>query len=365
MSRPAGLAYARGPRRGGRYHAAVIARPTRGDWLTLLALGLMWGTSYVFIRMGVETLGTFTLIAARLAIGLALLVTVVAIAREPLPREPRIYGHLIVMAVVNIVLPFALITTAERSVDSNLAAIVNGSVPLFVILFAALFLHDEPLTVNRLGGLLIGYLGVIVLVSKTLLNGDTPQSSIDGELALVGSAICYGAGAVYARRNVRGLRPMIPAVFQVGFAFVIVAAIALFTEPVATGGIACTPLQPCGWTGNAILSVLWLGLLGSGFAYLANFRLLSRVGATRASLVAYLLPVVGIIAGALVYDEQVDARLIAGTILILAGVALVNSHRGERRLFGRTAPAAAAAPSAAATSIPADPAAPAVQEPRS
>jgi drug/metabolite transporter (DMT)-like permease len=311
----------------------MIARPTRGDWLTLLALGFMWGTSYVFIRLGVETLGTFTLIAARLGIGLALLATVVVLAREPLPRDPRTYGHLVVMAVINIVLPFALITTAERSVDSNLAAIINGTVPLFVIFFAALFLHDEPLTVNRLVGLVVGYLGVMVLVSKTLLGGGTP-SSISGELALVASAVCYGAGAVYARRNVRGLRPMIPALFQVGFAFVIVAVIALATEQ---------PFGP-GWTGGAILAVVWLGLLGSGFAYLANFRLLSRIGATRASLVAYLLPVVGIIAGALVFAEQVDPRLIAGTILILAGVALVNSHRGERRLFGRSAPAASSAP---------------------
>jgi drug/metabolite transporter (DMT)-like permease len=320
----------------------------------------MWGTSYVFIKLGVETLGTFTLIAGRLAIGLALLATVVVLAREPLPRNPRIYGHLVVMAVVNIVLPFALITTAERSVDSNLAAIINGSVPLFVILFAALFLHDEPLTVNRLVGLIVGYLGVIVLVSKTLLSGGTSETSINGELALVASAICYGAGAVYARRNVRGLRPMIPALFQVGFAFVIVAVIALVTEPIASG-----------WSGQAIFSVLWLGLLGSGFAYLANFRLLSRIGATRTSLVAYILPVVGIISGAIVFQEQVDARLIAGTALILTGVALVNSHRGERRLFGRAAPTAAAAvpaptPAAEATPAEARPTPPAgVEEPHS
>jgi drug/metabolite transporter (DMT)-like permease len=241
------------------------------------------------------------------------------------------------MAVINIVIPFALITTAERSVDSNLAAIINGSVPLFVILFAAFFLHDEPMTVNRLGGLIVGYVGVVVLVSKTLLNPGQ-DSSIGGELALVGSAVAYGAGAVYARRNVRGLRPMIPALFQVGFAFVIVATIALLTEPVATGGLACVPGTPCGWTGNAILAVVWLGLLGSGFAYLANFRLLSRIGATRTSLVAYLLPVVGIVSGVIMFNEQVDLRLVAGTLLVLAGVALVNSHRGERRLFGRAAP---------------------------
>ncbi len=307
----------------------MISRPTRGDWSVLLALGLMWGTSYVFIKLGVQTLGTFTLIAGRLGVGLALLVVVVALAREPLPRSARQYGHLVVMAVINIVLPFALITTAERSVDSNLAAILNGTVPLFAIVFAALFLHDEPMTLNRLGGLIVGYLGVIVLVSRTLFNGGS-ESSLQGELALVASAVCYGAGAVYARRNVRGLRPMIPALFQVGFAFVIVAIIALATEPIGTG-----------WTGDAILAVVWLGLLGSGFAYLANFRLLSRIGATRTSLVAYLLPVVGIVAGALVFGEQVDARLVAGTALVLGGVALVNSHRGERRLFGRAAPASA------------------------
>ncbi|MBI3751139.1 MAG: DMT family transporter [Chloroflexi bacterium] len=321
----------------------MIARPTRTDWLILLALGFMWGTSYVFIRLGVETLGTFTLIAARLGIGLALLVTVVFLAKEPLPRNPRIYGHLVVMAVVNIVLPFALITTAERSVDSNLAAIINGSVPLFVIFFAALFLHDEPLTVNRLGGLVIGYLGVIILVSKSLLGGGGTESSVSAELALVGSAIAYGAGAVYARRNVRGLRPMIPALFQVGFAFVIVAVIALVTEqPFAgwtTAGESLVPGVP-----NAIVAVVWLGLLGSGFAYLANFRLLARIGATRTSLVAYLLPVVGIVSGALMFGERVDERLIAGTILILAGVALVNSHRGQRRLFGRAAPAVSEPP---------------------
>lgn len=303
----------------------MIARPTRTDWLTLLALGFMWGTSYVFIKLGIQTLPTFTLIAARLGIGLALLASVVAIAGERLPREPRIYGHLVVMSVVNIVLPFALITTAERSVDSALAAVLNGAVPLFVIVLAAFFLPDEPLTVNRLVGLGVGYLGVIVLVSRSL---GASGSTLTGELALVLSTISYGAGAVYARRNMRGIPPMIPALFQVGFAFVIVSVIALFTE------------QPwnVSWSRDAIVAVLWLGILGSGFAYLANFRLLARVGATRTSLVAYLLPIVGIVSGALMFGEVVDSRIVIGTILIIAGVALVNSRFGQRRLFGRTPP---------------------------
>src|SRR5436190_22410584 len=160
----------------------MIARPTRRDWVLLLVLGLMWGTSYAFIKLGVQTLPTFTLIAARLLIGLLLLATVVIVAREPLPRNPRVYGNLLVMAVVNIVIPFTLITSAERSVDSAVAAIINGAVPLVVILLAALTFADEPITLNRLLGLLVGYAGVIVIVLPGL--AASTGSQVSGELAL-------------------------------------------------------------------------------------------------------------------------------------------------------------------------------------
>jgi drug/metabolite transporter (DMT)-like permease len=309
----------------------MTSQGSRLNWVLFLALGLMWGTSYLFIKIGVETLPTFTLVAYRLGIGLVFLVTVVAIAREQLPREPRMYFHLLVMSIVNIALPFALITSAEQSVDSALAAILNGAVPLFVIVIAALFLHDEPITVNRLVGLLVGYAGVVLLVGRSLGAGGT-DSAMSGELALIGSTLSYGIGAVYARRNVRGLRPMIPALFQVGFAFVITSAIALLTE---------RPFD-VQWTGRSLFAILWLGLLGSGLAYLCFFRLLQAWGATRTSLVAYQLPIVGIVAGALVLGEVVDAWVLAGTALVIGGVALVNSKFGQRRIFGRTPPPAEA-----------------------
>ncbi|OGO55064.1 MAG: hypothetical protein A2V84_03950 [Chloroflexi bacterium RBG_16_70_13] len=300
----------------------------RLNWALFIALGLMWGSSYLFIKIGIETLPTFTLVAFRLGIGLAFLALVVAVARERLPREPKMYGHLLVMSVVNIALPFALITSAEQSVDSALAAILNGAVPLFVIVIAALFLHDEPITVNRLFGLIVGYAGVILLVARSL-SASGVESSLGGQLALIGSAVSYAIGAVYARRNVRGLRPMIPALFQVAFAFVITSVIALATE---------RPFE-VEWTERSLFAIVWLGLLGSGVAYLVFFRLLQSWGATRTSLVAYLLPIVGIVAGALVLDEVVDAGVLVGTALIIGGVALVNSKFGQRRIFGRTPPA--------------------------
>ena len=301
-------------------------RATPFDWFVFVALGFMWGSSYLFIKIAVDDFGTFTLITLRLLIGAAFLWMVVRATRTPLPREPRIYGHLIVMATINIALPFTLITWAERSVDSALAAILNSTVPLFVIVIAPAFLPEEPIRVNGLVGLAIGFIGVILLVSPNLIG---VRGDPFGALALVGSSLTYAIGNVYNRRNVRGLAPMIPAVFQVTFALLIVGTLALvFEQPWATA----TPDI------EAWFSVVWLGILGSGLAYLAYFRLLGRWGATRTALVAYLLPVFGIVLGWLVLDEQVDLTLIIGTGLVIAGVAIVNGRWGRRRVFAVAPP---------------------------
>ena len=307
----------------------MTQRTNRIDWLVFFALGFIWGSSYLFIKLAVDDFGTFTLVALRLTIGALLIWTVVRIAGQAMPRERRIYGHLIVMAIINITIPFLLITWAEQSVASSLAAILTSPVPLIAIVLSAIFLHDEPLRVNGLVGLIVGFVGVVIVTSRGLT---AEGSSLSGELALLGAAVSYACGAVYARRNVRGLAPMIPAAFQVSFAAIITGVVALVFE------------HP--WTahpdGQAIFSILWLGLLGSGVAYLFVFRLFQHWGATRTTLVAYLLPIVGIVLGYLVLQEPIDGRLIVGAALVIAGVGLVNSRFGRRRLYGRMPPAEAA-----------------------
>ena len=300
----------------------MTERGSRVDWLIFLALGFMWGSSYLFIKLAVDDFGTFTLVALRLTVGALLLWSVMRLAGQAVPRDRRLYGHLFVMSVINITIPFLLITWAEQSVDSSLAAILTSPVPLFAIVLSALFLPAEPMRVNGLVGLLVGFVGVVIITSRGLT---TVGSSITGEIALLGAAVSYAAGAVYSRKFVHGVRPMIPAVFQVTFAAVLTGVLALVLE------------QP--WEARpdlqAVVAILWLGILGSGFAYLAVFRLFANWGATRTTLVAYLLPVVGIVLGYLVLNEPVDARLLIGTALVIAGVALVNSPYGRRRLFGR------------------------------
>ena len=303
----------------------MSARSNRVDWLLFFGLGFIWGSSYLFIKLAVDDFGTFTLVALRLAVGATLLWIVVRVAGQPLPTKRRTYGHLFVMAIVNITIPFLLITSAERSVESSLAAILTAPVPLYAIVLSSLFLADEPMRVNGVAGLAVGFIGVVVITSPGITG---EGSSLAGEIALLGAAFSYACGAVYSRRNVRGLAPMIPAVFQVTFAMIITGVLALAVE------------HP--WTarpdGQAIFSILWLGVLGSGLAYLFVFRLFAHWGATRTTLVAYLIPVVGIVLGYAVLQEPVDARIVLGTGLVIAGIGLVNSRFGRRRLFGRVPP---------------------------
>jgi drug/metabolite transporter (DMT)-like permease len=291
-------------------------------WLVFLALGFFWGSSYLWIKIGLEGgLPPLTLIAGRLLLGGLFLAIVVAVARQELPRTARMYGHLFVMSLVNIVVPFILITVGEQTIDSALASILNATVPLTVIVLAPLFLPDERITLPRIAGLALGFAGVILLVAPDLVN--LSDADLSGELMMLGSSIAYGIGNVYARRNVHGLRPMIPALFQVLFAAAVVIPIALVVD---------RPFEMVRPTPEAIAAVVWLGIVGSGLAYLGYFTVLGRWGATRTSMVAYLLPVVGIALGALVLDDPITLNRIGGTLLVIAGIALVNSGTALRRL---------------------------------
>jgi drug/metabolite transporter (DMT)-like permease len=297
------------------------SRGSLRDWLLFIALGFFWGSSYVFIKIGVDAgLEPFSLVTLRLFFGLLLIGSVVLVARERLPRRPVTYAHLFMIGLLSVALPFSLITWAEQSVDSTLAAVINGGVPLFTIVIAATFLPDEPFTTQRVIGLLVGFVGVAILVGFD--PGVLAGTSLVPALALLGSTLSYAAGAVYARRFLQGLRPMITALFEVLFALLIAAVLAM-----TLGGGIGLPNR-----GDALLAVMWLGLLGSGLAFLVFFRLLARWGATRTSMVAYLLPVFGLILGALVLEEPVDVRLISGTALVIAGVALVNLRMRRRAL---------------------------------
>jgi drug/metabolite transporter (DMT)-like permease len=293
-------------------------------WIPFLALAFIWGTSYLWIKVGLESLPPLTLIAGRLVLGAAFVALVAALARQPLPRRPRQYAHLFVMSIVNIVIPFVLITIGEQTLDSALAAILNSTVPLFVIVIAPMFLPDERITAGRIAGLAIGFAGVVWLVAPGL--SGSVGGSVPAELMMIASSLAYACGNIYARRNTAGLAPMIPALFQVGFAAAVIVPLALIVDQ---------PWSQVHPTPQALLAVVWLGVLGSGVAYLCFFTILRHWGSMQTSMVSYLLPVVGIAAGALVLGEAVTANRIGGTALIVAGIAIVSSPSAIRRLVAR------------------------------
>jgi drug/metabolite transporter (DMT)-like permease len=303
-------------------------RATPIEWLVFLALAGAWGSSYLFIKIGLETLTPLTLVAARVAIGAAVLAVAMRLTGQQLPRHRAAYGHLFVVALLGIVIPFTLISWGEQTIDSGLAAILTGTVPLFAIVLAAMVLADEPITTNRLLGLLVGFAGLVILTSPSLADGF--GGSLPGQLALIGSSVSYAGAGVYARHTVREVAPLPSAFLEVGFAFLVALALALlFGDPFATR------IEP-----STVLSVLWLGLIGSGLAFLAFFFLLGRWGATRTSLVAYLMPIVGVVLGVLVLGENVGLPVLIGMALIIAGIAVANSRFGQRRLLGRRVPMA-------------------------
>jgi drug/metabolite transporter (DMT)-like permease len=295
------------------------SRTTRsgGSYPVLLGLiALAWGSSYLFIKIGVETLPPLSLVFMRLLVGLAILGAVVVVTRTPLPRDPRTLGHLAILGAVNIAIPFWLIGWAEQHISSGLAGILQSAAPFFTLVLAASFVHDEHITRDRVAGMAIGFLGILVLSAPNLAEVGTAAGAqrLLGELAVVLASLGYAAGNTYARRALRETRPLVLATGQVGWALAMVVALAFLVD----GGITL-PSVPEAW-----LAVGWLGSVGTGFAYVIFFRLLTGWGPTRASLVAYLLPVVAVVLGVVVLGETVDATFLAGAVLIVGGIWVVN-----------------------------------------
>ncbi len=291
-------------------------RPAVGYAVLLGTLALMWGSSYLFIKIGVETLPPLSLVLLRVLVGLAILLVVVGVTRTPLPRDARTIAHLVVLGAVNIAIPFWLISSAEQHIDSGLAGILQSTAPFFTLVIAASFIHDERITRGRLAGIGLGFAGILLLSVENLadIGSALGLERLLAELAVVGSSLAYAIGNTYARRNLRNARPLVLATGQVAGAAVIVGVLAFLVD----GGVTL-PAVP-----EAAFSVLWLGAIGTGFAYIVFFRLLTGWGPTRASLVAYLLPVVAVILGVVVLGESVDALFVAGAALIVAGVWVVN-----------------------------------------
>jgi drug/metabolite transporter (DMT)-like permease len=279
-------------------------------------LALSWGSSYLFIKIGVATLPPLSLVAGRLLVGLAVLLVVAGITRTPFPRDRRTVASLAVLGAVNIAIPFWLIGWAEQHISSGLTGILQSTSPFFTLVLAATFLHDEHVTRGRVAGIALGFLGIFILSASDLADVASAAGAqrLLAELAVVLASLAYGTGNTFARGALRNTRPLVLATGQVAWAFAMIVALAFLVD----GGIT-VPAVP-----EAAFAIGWLGAVGTGFAYVVYFRLLAGWGPTRTSLVAYLLPVVAVLLGIVVLGETVDATFLAGAAFIVAGIWVVN-----------------------------------------
>jgi len=287
----------------------------------LIALSLIWGASFLFIKIAVRDLAPATLILGRLglaALTLAAIAPFVVGTRQTLVELRENAAWLAVVAVVNTAIPFWLLSWGETRIQSGLASILQAAVPIFNAVIAFGFFRDVRVTGIRLVGVVAGFVGVALLV------GAQPQGKVLGALAVVGMAFCYGLGGLLAGRHLTRVQPVVVA-------FATTALSAVLAAPV---GVAQAIGTSIGW--EAVASVVVLGVPGTALAYLLFFAMVRNAGAAFASLCTYLIPPIALAYGAIFLDERFGASAFFALAIILAGVAVgsgaVSFARVRRRL---------------------------------
>jgi drug/metabolite transporter (DMT)-like permease len=281
-------------------------------WLVFITLGLIWSSSFLWIKIGVQEIGPMALTAFRMLFGAVSAILIGMTQKVTWPRDRRTWGIFAILGPTSLAIPIFFISWGEQTIDSAVASILNATTPLFTIVIAHLLLHDDKMTVPKVVGLLIGFAAVVILMSKDLTSG--AQNSVIGQGAVILASLFYAGSAVFARRLTRHVdgivRGAMPLITSAMFMWVV-------------GPLAEQPFEfpslPLTW-----IAVLWLGILGSGIAVIMLWYLIHEIGPTRASMVTYLFPVGGVILGVLFLNEILSWQLVAGTILIIASLAVVN-----------------------------------------
>ncbi len=283
------------------------------EWGLLLLLSLVWGGSFFFAEVALEELGPFTVVLGRVGFAAPALLAVVYLTGNRMPGDLATWGAFFVMGFLNNLLPFSLITWGQVSIDSGLASILNATTPLFVVLLAHVLTDDERLTPNRLAGVVVGFLGVVLLIGPQALRGLGAEGW--GQLAVLGAALAYAFAGIYGRR----LRRLPVTVAAAGM----VTASSLLTLPVALFLEAPFAVMPGLAAWGAVLGV---ALASTALAYLLYFRILQSAGATNLLLVTFLIPVSAILLGVLVLGERLAWTAIAGMALIFLGLAAIDGR---------------------------------------
>jgi drug/metabolite transporter (DMT)-like permease len=278
-------------------------------------LALIWGSAFLWIKLADRGFSPVEVTLARLALGAAVLFAIVGLRHEAIPRPGPVWGHIAVAALFANAAPYLLFAVAEQQVDSSTAGIINATTPLWTVILALAVRHQQTVTGWQAAGLVFGFAGAVLIF--------TPWRSASGLVSAGGleclaASVSYAVSYIYMDRYLarRGIGPVVLSACQLAVAAVMLA----LALPVS--GVQLPRI-----TAEDLASVAVLGILGTGIAYVLNYQIITSEGATVASTVTYLVPVVAIVLGVLVLSETITATVLAGIALVLTGVALTRLTR--------------------------------------
>uniref|UniRef100_J1ZRN8 EamA domain-containing protein n=1 Tax=Streptomyces auratus AGR0001 TaxID=1160718 RepID=J1ZRN8_9ACTN len=302
--------------------AAKPAGRARGWQFRFAVLSLIWGFSFLFIKVGTQGFAPLQVTLGRVAFGALVLLTMLAIKRERLPRSVRTWAHLAVAALFLNVLPFSLFAYSELTIPSTLAGICNATSPLWGMALSVVALSEDRPTRRRVAGLGIGFLGVLTVLGAWQGFAGT---DLTGTAMALGASLCYPIGWIYVRRTLGGGGHSHLAMSSAQL--LLAAAQLAIVTPLFTTAPAHLPLVP-------LLAVFALGALGTGFAFLLQYGLVDEVGPTTAQMVTYFVPLIATAAGVVLLHERLSWNTPVGALIVLAGAALTQSKPRARHTSG-------------------------------
>jgi len=288
--------------------------------IQFILTGIVWGSSFLFMKVALGGISPAQVVWSRLVLGALALGLFVALRRERLPRALRTWMHLTVVAVTFCVVPFLIFSWAQQHVSSGLASIFNATTPIMTAVMAWAVFRVEKLKLVQIIGILVGIAGVMVIIAPW--QGMDAGQSIGAQLAILGATACYGFSLAYMRRFLgdSGVSALVFSFLNIGLA----AAIMVLLTPV----LVLTPVRLDIWI---VGSVILLGFLGTGLAYVWNQNVLRAWGPTRASTVTYITPVVGVTLGIMILHEEVSWNEPVGALVVFAGILLTQNRIPFRR----------------------------------
>ena len=275
------------------------------DWMLFVAIGLIWGASFLFIAVGLDHFHPGFITWARVGLGAAAL-AVLPSARARIDRADR--RQLVAISVIWVGVPFTLFPLAEEHINSAVTGLLNGATPFFAGLFGALFFDRAPRGPQR-AGMAIGFVGITLVSLGTAADGGT---AVVGVLMVLFATLCYGLASNMAA-------PMQQKYGSVAFMSKMLALATMWTAPFGLWGLAHSDF---GWRSAAATAVL--GVVGTGLAFALMGTLVGRVGGPRASFITYLIPVVSLVLGAAFRDDEVSALALVGVVLVIGGAVLAS-----------------------------------------